>query len=82
MNLIHSYVQLTKMLTNLVMISKTQIDSSFLSGQFFYKSYETHYSLHGNVNSDGILLYVREIIPLMLSNFQLTIIGVFIEINF
>ena len=54
------------------MISETKIGSSSPSVQFDLEGYATLYRLNRNANSDGILLYTREDIPLKLLNTDLS----------
>ena len=61
------------------MISETKIDSSFPSVQFHLEGYVTPYRLDWNSNRGGTLLYIREDIPSMLVNFDLSIEGFFVE---
>ena len=44
-------------------MSKTKLDSSFPSGQFVIKDYNTPFWLDRNQNGRGLLLYVCEDIP-------------------
>ena len=63
------------------MISEAKIDSSFPSVQFHLEGYSTPYRLDRNANGGGILLYVREDIPLNLLNTELSIEEFFVEIR-
>ena len=51
---------------DLLMISGTKLDSSFLNAQFYMKSYSKPYRLGRASKGGGIILYVREDIPLKL----------------
>ena len=63
------------------MISEAKIDSSFPSVQFHLEGYAAPYRLDRNANGGGILLYVREDIPLNLLNTDLSIEEFFVEIR-
>ena len=68
---------LTRMLkcwdkVDLLMISGTNLDSSFLNAQFYMKSYSKPYWLDRNSKGRGIILYIREDIPLKLINSSCT----------
>ena len=63
------------------MVPETKIDSSFPSAQFHLEDYTTPYRLDRNVNSGGILLYIREDIPSKLLNTDLSTEGFFVEIR-
>ena len=54
--------------TDVLLISETKIDSSFLSFQFHLEGYATPYILERNTNGSGILLYASEDIPSALLN--------------
>ena len=45
------------------MISKTKLDESFLTSQFFMNGFSSPHRLDRNCNGGGILLYIREDIP-------------------
>ena len=49
---------------DIFLISETKLDSFFPSGQFVIKSYSTSFRLDRNQNGGGLLLYVREDIPI------------------
>ena len=53
---------------DVLLISKTKIDSSFPSIQFHLEGYATPYKLDRNANGGDILLYIREDIPSKLLN--------------
>ena len=65
---------------DILLISKTKIDSSFLTAQFQIKGYIT-YGLDRNANGGGILLYFKEDIPFTLLNSDVSIESFYIEIN-
>ena len=66
---------------DILMISETKIDESFLIGQFLIKGFSTPYRLDRNDKGGGILVYVREGIPSKLILTSKSIEGMFIEIN-
>ena len=45
------------------MISKTKLDASFPTGQFFINGYTSPYRLGRNGKGEGISIYVRKDIP-------------------
>ena len=46
-----------------IMIAETKIDDNFPVGNFVIDGYSTLYRLDRNSNDDGILLYIKEVIP-------------------
>ena len=67
---------------DILMISETKIDASFLIGQFLLNGYRTPFRLDRNAHGGGILLYVREDLPLKLLLVEENLIeGFFVEIN-
>jgi len=63
------------------MISETKIDSSFPKGQFLIEGYNSQFRFDRNKNGGGIILYVREDIPVTLKLVECSPIeGFFIEI--
>ena len=67
---------------DILMISETKIDASFPIGQFLLNSYSTPFRLDRNTYGEGILLYVREDIPLKLLLVEENLIeSFFVEIN-
>ena len=65
------------------MISETRIGVSFPTGHFLLNGYSTPFRLDRNAHGGGILLYVREDIPLNLLLVEGNLIeGSFVEINF
>ena len=64
---------------DVLMTSKTEIDSSFNSVQLHLDSYATSYRLDRNANSGGILLYIREDIPSTIVISGLSLEGFFVE---
>ena len=65
---------------DILLISETKVDSSFPTAQFQVEDYTT-YRLDRNANAGGILLYVRENIPSLLVNSEMSIESFYIEIN-
>ena len=57
---------------DILLISKTKIDSSFPTSQFQIEGYAT-YGLDRNANGGDILLYFREDIPSTLQNSDMSI---------
>ena len=53
---------------DLLMISKTKLDSSFPNAQFYMKSFSKPYGLDRTSKGGGIILYVREDVPSKLIN--------------
>ena len=66
-NKFNSLVEILHSNFDILLISKTKIDSSFPTAQFKIESYNT-YKLDRNSNGGDILLYVREDIPSTLLN--------------
>ena len=52
------------------MISETKLDDSFPTTQFLFHSFSASYRLDRDLKGGGILLYIREDIPLSLFNSQ------------
>ena len=48
---------------DVLLVSETKIDNSFLVGNFLIDGFSTPYRLDWNSNSIGLLLFVREDIP-------------------
>ena len=67
--------------TDVLLISETKIDSSFLSVQFHLEGYAAPYRLDRNTNGRSILLYITEDIPSKLLNSDSSIEGFFVEIR-
>ena len=65
---------------DVLLISKTKIDSSFPSVQFHLEGYTTPYRLDRNATGGSIMLYIREDIPSKLLNTDLSTEGLFVEI--
>ena len=63
------------------MISETKVDSSFPNGQFQIHGYSEPYRPDSNGNGGGILVYIREDMPIKLIDSQMQIEGFFIELN-
>ena len=53
---------------DIFLISKSNFDSSFPSGQFIIKGCSKPFRLDRNQNGEGLLLYVREDIPCKILN--------------
>ena len=67
---------------DILMISETKIDASFPIGQFLLNDYSTSFRPDHNAHRGGILLYVREDIPLKLLLVEENLIeSFFVEIN-
>ena len=67
---------------DILMISETRIDASFLIGQFLLNGYRTPFRVDRNAHGGGILLYVREDLPSKLLLVEENLIeGFFVEIN-
>ena len=70
--------------TDILLISETKLDSSFLVNQFLIDGFTPPYRLDRDANRRGIMLYVREDIPskLLSNNDQDSEIeNIFVEIN-
>ena len=79
-NKFDSLVQMLHNNLDILLISETKVDSSFPTAQFQIEGYTT-YRLDRNANAGGILLYVRENIPSLLVNSEMSIESFYIEIN-
>ena len=66
---------------DVLLISETKIDSSCSSVQLHLEGYVTPYRIDRNAISCWILLYLREEIPSMLLNSDLSIEGFFVAIR-
>ena len=55
--------ELIKDKIDIILISETKLDNSFLSGQSVIKGYSTPFRLDRNQNRTGLLLYIQEDIP-------------------
>ena len=67
---------------DLLMISETKIDNSFPKGQFLIKCFCEPFRIDRNIHEGGILLYVREDIPVKLLSVEpLPTECFFVEIN-
>ena len=67
---------------DILLISETKLDDSFLSAQFLLDGFSKPYRLDRCSNGGGILLYIRDDIPArLLSNSNKTE-SIFVEINF
>ena len=69
---------------DIFLISKTKVDSSFHSSKFTIEGFSSSLRLHRNSSGGGIMLFVREEIPLKsLSEYKpnSSVENIFIEIN-
>ena len=69
---------------DILLVTETKLDSSFLSAQFQMHGYTTPYRLDRNTNGGGLLLYLREDIPskkIDNVDFDTGLEAMFIEIN-
>ena len=62
------------------MISETKIDSSFPTAQFYIDGFTT-YRRDRNINGGCILLYIKDDIPSTLLNTEISVEGLYVEIN-
>ena len=79
----NKFDSLIRMLHNnldILLISETKIDSSFLTAQFQIEGYTT-YRLDRDTNGGGIFLFIREDIPSTLMNSDMSIESFSIEIK-
>ena len=65
---------------DILIISKTKIDSSFSNAEFWIEGY-TNYRSDKNANNEGILLYIREDISSTLLSSDMCIDSFYFEIN-
>ena len=79
-NKLESLVKMLRNSQDILLISETKTDSSFSTALFQIGGYIT-YGLDRNVNSGGILLYIREDIPSTLMNTYMFIGSFYIEMN-
>ena len=64
------------------MVSETKLDDSFPEGQFLIKGFHSPFIFDRNRNGGGIILYVREDIPVrLLSHDFPSAESFFVEIN-
>ena len=63
------------------MISETELDESFPTGQFLLDGYSVPFRFDRNASGGGILLSIREDIPSKLLSVNKNIDGFFVEIN-
>ena len=67
---------------SILMISKTKLDESFSTSQFFMNSFSSPHRLDRNCSGGGILLYIREDILSKLLSIKGDLFGgFFVEIN-
>ena len=74
-------VNITKNNIDILMISETKLDSSFPDGIFLIHGFSEPYKLDRNSNRGGILLYIREGIPLELIDTKTAVEGLFVKVN-
>ena len=68
---------------DVLVISETKLDESFLEGQFKISGFATPFRRDRNEFGGGIMVFVREDIPSkLISKETLDIEGIFIELNF
>ena len=79
-NKFDSLVQMLHNNLDILLISETKVDSSFPTAQFQIEGYTTYRS-DRNANAGGILLYIRENIPSLLVNSEMSIESFYTEIN-
>ena len=80
-NKFDSLVNITNNNIDILMISETKLDSSFPAGPFLIHWFSKPYRFDRNSNRGGILLYIREHIPLKLIDTKTTVEGLFVEVN-
>ena len=66
---------------NILIISETELDESFPTGQFLLDGYSVPFRFDRNASGGGILLSIREDIPSKLLSVNKNIDGFFVEIN-
>ena len=68
---------------DILMISQTKLDSTFLSNQFTVEGYAAPIRFHRNGRGGGILLYIRKDIParLLMTSCHKDLEGFFVELN-
>ena len=79
-NKFDSLVQMLHNNLDILLISETKVDSSFPTAQFQIEGYTT-YRLDRNANEGGILINVRENIPSLHVNSEMSIESFYTEIN-
>ena len=62
-NKLHSLKTIIRESIDILLISETKIDESFLTSQFAIDGYSLPFRLNINGNSGGLLLYVRDNLP-------------------
>ena len=67
---------------DILLISETEVDDSFLSAQFLLDGFSKPYRLGRCSNGDRILLYIRNDIPASLLSNSNKNESIFVEINF
>ena len=70
---------------DILLITETNIDSSFPEAQFEIDGFTTPYRVDRDCHGEGILLYIRQDIPSkLLINLKISenLHGVFVELNF
>ena len=63
------------------MIFETKLNWSYSKGQLQIHGYSEPYRFDKNVNGGGILLFIREDIPTILTESKMKTEGLFIELN-
>ena len=82
-NEIHLLADQIKKNVDVLVISETKLDDSFPAGQFKITGYASPFRLDRNQNGGGILVFVRENIPVkFLSSEEKLIEAFFFELNF
>ena len=69
---------------NVLVITETKLDNSFLTSQFLVKGFAEPFGLDRNRNGSGVMIYIRDDIPsivLLKHVFPNDIEGLFIELN-
>ena len=65
------------------MVSETKLDDSFPQGQFLSEGFHSPFRSDRNKNSGGIMLYIREDIPVKLLRYDFPFAkSFFVEVNF
>ena len=64
------------------MVSRTKLDDSFPEAQFLIEGFHSPFRFDRNINGGGIMLYVREDIPIKLLSHDFPVVeSFFVEIN-
>ena len=68
---------------DLIMISETKVDNSFLQGQFLIKGFREPFRIDRNIHGGEILFNLRQDIPVKLLSVETLLVACnFVEINF